>query len=365
MKIVFFSMSMNKGGAERVISILSNNGLGVSNSIHIVTCLEGNSQYELKDCVIKHPGFISFDEYMSKGKMRTLPKLCKMYIQSMAEIDPDIIVTFLPEPCFIAELCKKKVGKPIIGSERGNPYFQYKSLLYKVLVRYLYSKSDGFVFQTEGARKYFSEKLQQKSTIIGNPIDIAHNSQGRTSVRKKEIVSVGRFTYEKNYSLLLRAFSNVEIEKNEYILKIYGKVDESLGLRELAEKLGISNKVFFMGQVDDILEKVSEASVFVLSSISEGMPNALMEAMALGLPVVATDCPSGGPRQLIRNGENGLLVENNSEVALSNAILRIIDDDALREKISRNATKIVEDYSEEKICAQWMQYIDKVYRENS
>ena len=120
-----------------------------------------------------------------------------------------------------------------------------------------------------------------------------------------------------------------------------------------------------MGQVDDILERIKDASVFVLSSVSEGMPNALMEAMALGLPVVATDCPTGGPRQLIQNGENGLLVENQNEAALADAVLKILSDENLSQKLSKNARKITEEYSKEKICAQWSSYILKVIKENA
>lgn len=364
-KIVFFTMAMNKGGAERVISILCNHGLGEGNEMHIVTCLQGDSQYELKKSVIRHPGFLSFDEYKAKGKIKTLPQLCKKYKDTMKQIDPDVIISFLPEPCFIAELCKKQVGKPLIGSERGNPYERYRSRIYHFLTTWLYPKSDGFVFQTEGAKEYFNEKLQRKSDVIGNPIAIVDGLKWEPKNRKKEIVSVGRFTYEKNYPLLLKAFRRITEKKEDYILKIYGKVDESLGLRRLAEELGIVEKVLFMGQVDDILERIKDASVFVLSSVSEGMPNALMEAMALGLPVVATDCPPGGPRQLIQNGENGLLVENQNEAALADAVLKILSDENLSQKLSKNARKITEEYSKEKICAQWSSYILKVIKENA
>lgn len=365
MKIVFFSISMTKGGAQRVISILCNNGLGNHNEMHILTCLEGDSQYSLKNDVIKHQGFLPIDEYKKKGKIKTLPLLCRKYRQVIKQIDPDIIITFLPEPCFIAELCKKKVGKPIIGSERGNPYYRYRLPIYKMLALRLYPKSDGFVFQTEGAREYFDRKLQEKSVIIGNPVSIPDQFRQLPERRVKEIVSVGRFTPEKNYPLLLKAFQKVAEQADDFALKIYGKVDESLKLAELSKDLGIEDKVFFMGQVDDILDRIRNASVFVLSSMSEGMPNALLEAMAIGLPVVATDCPSGGPRQLICNGENGLLVPNDDVDALADAILKIIGDVDLNNKLSENALKIAYEYSEDKICNQWKEYIDKVLQENS
>lgn len=365
MKIVFFTMSMNKGGAERVISILCNNGLGTDNEVHLITCLKGNAQYSLKDEVNCHEGFLSLEEYREMGKTKTLPVFGKQYRQVVEKINPDVIVTFLPEPCFIAELYKKKVGKVLIGSERSNPYFQYQTKMYKLLTSWLYPKSDGFVFQTEGARNFFGKKLRKKSVVIGNPVSIPESLKQLPEKREQEIVSVGRFTYEKNYPLLLKAFKKVVEKTNGYVLRIYGKVDKSLKLEELSKELGISDRVFFMGQVDDILEQIRNASVFVLSSMSEGMPNALMEAMAIGLPVVATDCPSGGPRQLIRDEENGLLVQNNDEDALAAAIIRIIENKQLSHKLSVNALKIADEYSEMKICQQWKEYIDKVVEENS
>lgn len=356
---------MSKGGAERVISNLCNNGLGVDNEMHILTCLKGKSQYPLKKDVIMHEGFMTLQEYRRQGKIKTLPVFCREYVNAMKHINPDIVITFLPEPCFIAELCKRKAGKVLIGSERGNPYFQYQSPVYKRLVSWLYPKSDGFVFQTEGAREYFGRKLQKKSTVIGNPVSIPDEFRQLPEKRVKEIVSVGRFTPEKNYPLLLKAFQKVAKQADGYVLKIYGKVDENLKLAELSKELGIEEKVFFMGQVDDILAQIRNASVFVLSSMSEGMPNALLEAMAIGLPAVATDCPSGGPRQLISDGENGLLVPNDDVDALAAAILRIIGDEHLSHRLSENALKIADEYSEEKICDQWKTYIDKVLKENS
>ena len=137
MRIVLFAMSMNKGGAEHVISTLCNYGIEKNHDMHIVTCLQGDSAYELDEKVTKHEGFISMDEYRSKNKALTLPRFCRMYIDQMRRIDPDVIVSFLPEPCMITELCKKKVGKPIIGAERSNPYFQYRSFVYRILVELL------------------------------------------------------------------------------------------------------------------------------------------------------------------------------------------------------------------------------------
>lgn len=362
MKIAFFTMAFYKGGAERAISTLCNEGLTEGNEVSLVTCIDDEIQYPLnKD--VKCYGLCPVEKYKRLGKIFALPMLCKNYVKQMKEINPDIIISFLPLPCFIAGLLRHKVGKVVIGSERSNPYFQYKFIVYRLLAEWLYAKADGFVFQTEGAKEFFNKRIQKNAIVIGNPISIKMLASESKVAKKKEIVSVGRFTKEKNYPMLIKAFAIVQDKYPEYFLKIYGRVDPALGIHAIVKELGLEEKVIFCGQVNDVEEKIRDATVYALSSISEGMPNALMEAMSLGLPVVATDCPSGGPRQLIINGQNGLLVKNDDENDMANAIIKLLENEEYAENLGNNAKKISTDYSPKNICQQWIDYINKVYKE--
>jgi glycosyltransferase involved in cell wall biosynthesis len=362
-KILFFTMTTGGGGAERVISNLCNNWPNEEEQIFVLTCIKSDLPYKLKDGINSY-ALIPAEDYWNKGKIKTFPAVCREYKKYIEKIRPDVIISFLPEPCIVASLMRKKLGITVIGSERSNPYYQYKNSFMKWLVNVMYSRLDGFVFQTEGAREYFNRKLRNKSAVIGNPLNVKELIGKERTPRRKEIVSVGRFTPEKNYPMLVNAFDKVHEKNRDAILKIYGCIDKTIGLEKLISSAGLEESIQLMGEVNNVQEEIRDAGMFVLSSKSEGLPNALMEAMALGLPVIATDCPSGGPRQLIRNGCNGLLVENDNSDALAEAIMTLINDEQLADKLGNEAKKVSVEYGIDNVCRQWSAYINKVYEEN-
>ena len=359
MRIVFFTMSMNRGGAERVISTLCNSIIGRHNKVEILTVLNTPSEYKL-NVNIKHSGLITKEEYYKKGKIITLPKVCKLYYKHIKKESPDIVISFLPEPCFIAGIFRKRLNVPLIGSERGNPNIEFSNRTLRAIGNYLYSKADGFVFQTEEARDFFNKKVSNKSLVIGNPITINKSEEIRIEERRKEIVAVGRFTYEKNYQLLIRAWRGVHRRFPEYTLHIYGRYEPECKEVNLIKRLKLEDAIVLEGQVENVAESIKNAYAFVMTSSSEGMPNALMEAMALGLPVVATDCPSGGCRELIQNEYNGLLVDNKNQKAVENAITYLIDNPKTAERLGDKAREIADKYSEEKIVGEWIKCIEQV-----
>jgi glycosyltransferase involved in cell wall biosynthesis len=363
-KILFFTMTTSRGGAERVISNLCNSWPNKEDQLFVLTCFSSDSRYKLNDDISAHV-LIPSKLYRNRGKIKTLPVLCKKYKKYIEKIHPDVIISFLPEPCIIASLMRKQLGIALIGSERSNPYYQYKNRFMKLLINIMYSRADGFVFQTEGAKEYFNRKIQDKSVIIGNPLEDKLILGNKRTPRRREVVCVGRITPEKNYLMLVKAFAKVHKKNPDIILKIYGHKDKSIGLEDLINSEGLEGTIRLMGEVNNVQEEIRDAGLFVQSSKSEGMPNALMEAMALGLPVIATDCPSGGPRQLIKNGYNGLLVENDNPDALADAIITLINDDDLADKLGNEAKKIGIEYGIDNICAQWNTYIDKILRKIS
>lgn len=262
----------------------------------------------------------------------------------------------------MACIMKKKVGVPVIGSIRSNPEVNFPTPIYRFLARRILAKADGFVFQTEEARQFFPFSLQQKSEVIMNPVSEEAIRVPYGGKREKRIVSVGRFTEEKNYPLLIRAFARLDLVYQDYQLWIYGKEERKLHLKELVQTLHITDRVVFAGQVDCIYDEIYYASLFVMSSKSEGMPNALMEAMAMGLPVIATDCPCGGPRALIQSGENGVLVENDNEDALVRAMNEMLGDHRKAARMGERAADIKEKCSGQRIYGEWERYILSVFK---
>lgn len=361
MKIVFFTMTLAKGGAERVLTTICNNWPEKTDEIIILTCLNNDPQYEIGNNIKVH-GLIDSEDYYKRGKLKTFRKLCLEYKRVVSKLNPDVVISFLPEPCIISKVMNGRIKTVLIGSERGNPYYQY-SIVSKQLMNWIYGHMDGVVFQTTGACEFFNTNVQKKGKVIGNPINSKFIRIGERKTCRNEIVSVGRFTPEKNYPLLIEAFSKALIECPTLILKIYGRVDKSLGIEKLVADLDLEKSVLLMGESDNIQEDIMNAGMFIMSSKSEGMPNALMEAMALGLPVISTDCPSGGPAELIANDFNGLLVKNESVDELASAIIKLHKDEVLADRLGENASKIVNEYSTETIGNKWCSYIQIVIKE--
>ena len=199
-----------------------------------------------------------------------------------------------------------------------------------------------------------------KSYIIPNAINEQFIRPVYSGSKDHIIIGAGRLTKQKNFELLLEAFSRISSEFPNYNLYIYGDGPNKGKLLELSNKLGVSEKVHLPGRTDKLSDEMEKASIFVLSSDYEGMPNVLIEAMALGLPCVSTNCDGGGAQFLIENGVNGLLVPKNDVDALSCAVLNLLRNESLKTDIGNNARKIIDRLSPSKVYSLWENVIKEV-----
>lgn len=280
-----------------------------------------------------------------------LRKICK-------ELRPVALISFLPEPNFRA-LCAT-VGLPVknIISVRNDPDREYEGLAKHILGKLVYLLADGCVFQTADAKKWFPKPLQQKSAIILNDVKETFFSIDRKP--SKTVVSIGRLSPQKNYCLLIDAYAKIAAKYPEHRLWIVGagKLKDTLQQQIRAWKL--EESVLLYGATSDVAAVLRQAEAFVLSSDYEGLPNCLMEAMAAGVPCIATDCPSGGPKALIHNMDNGILVPVNERDQLADALDRLLSDELLREKLSANAKKSAEAFRPHIVFAQWRDYVESI-----
>ena len=214
----------------------------------------------------------------------------------------------------------------------------------------------GIIFQTQKIRIRYSKRIQAKSVVIPNPI-LDDFLPIPLKERKHKIVSIGRLSEEKNYPLLINAFSN--IDQNDYTLHIYGDGPLKSDLQILIAKLNLKNKVFLVGQVDRVIDKISDAEIFVLCSNFEGMPNALIEAMAMGLACISTNFPSGAAEFLIKNKRTGLLIPVGGQNELEESLELLINDKVLRTKIGNKAIEVRDFLNKEKIINEWLNFIQK------
>ena len=358
MKILFCIGCMNKGGAERVMANLANY-FSIENDVVIVISSNDDSKYELS----KHVDLLKLDKekFIKNGVIRNIKRIT-MLKKIIKNFKPDIIISFLPEPSFrvlfIKTFCRIC---PVIVSVRNDPKVEYKNLFNRIIMKILYPFADGFVFQTEEAQQYFSKKKKKKSVIIPNPLKEEFVTRKKyKGIRDKIIVNVGRLEEQKNHELLIDAYKDLENEIDGYKLIIYGEGTLREKLENKIKELDLEKKVILFGEVQNIPEKIEKASLFVLTSRFEGMPNALMEAMALGLPCIATDCPCGGVRKLIINKENGIVIKNNDLSELKNAIRYVINNPKNAEKLGIEAQKICVNMNPEKINGLWENYIQSI-----
>lgn len=342
-KIMIFIPSLENGGAERVTSYLANH-FADKYSVDLVTNYIGTCEYKLDCRVSRH---VSNSIYEN----RKIVKKCR----------PDlIIVMFAPMSIFVVPAIQN-MGIPYIISERNDPSNFAGKKITKLLYQYFMKKATGLVFQTSDAMNYYVNRMnvRGKKNIIWNPLHLT-NFPDVCDCRKKEIVNVGRLHHQKNQKLLIDAFAAIEKNYPDYVLKIYGDGELKQDLKDYIENKNLENKVILMGNRKDVLECVKEAEIFVLSSDFEGMPNALIEAMALGLSVISTDCPCGGPRELISDRQNGLLVPTNNVNKLIDALTELLNNSELRKQIGMEAVKIRTKLDESYIMEQWENFCKEV-----
>ncbi len=359
-KIVFHLNCLEQGGAERVVTNLSAQFAHEGYEVIVATEWEAENEFELDAKVRRiHVGLTESDEKRSRiGRyFARIRNLKEMLLQEK----PALLIAFAHKANYRALMATLRVDIPVLISVRTDPVGHYDSLSDKFLIPWLYPKIAGCVFQTEGQRDFFAKNIQEKSRIILNPIH--HKYIGRTPVaqRSKVIAHVGRLVDFKNQPMLIRAFAKVHQRFPEYTLEIYGG-DSFDGTKEILERCieecHVEDSVTLMGASDDIASAIENAAFFAFTSDWEGLPNALMEAMVLGLPVIATDCPCGGPRTIVRNGENGILIPIKDQIALEEAMCQYIDDPGYAEKQGTEARKLGETANAHAIFQQWKEYIE-------
>lgn len=353
-KIIFCIDSLEKGGAQRVISVLSNE-FCKENEVYIITLFKVDIEYNFDDRI----KVIQMDS--NKKNIFSYIRKIKYMKKVINDIKPDIIISFLIKSSMFSSLGKGRYK--LIISDRNDPKEEYKRKLHFFCMKNTYKKANGFVFQTEDAKRYFERIFdfsKYYNEIIFNPVDSKFENNVSSRERKNIIVSIGRLTAQKNFKLLIDSFYKIKDEIPQYNLKIYGKGELHDELERYIEYKGLKERVTLQGVSNNIQNVLLESKIYVLSSDYEGMPNTLVEAMTIGTPVIATDCPCGGPRMLIKNGENGLLVPVNESDALSRAILKLSQDEKMMEKFSVEGKKIIEYVRKDVIVEKWSNFIQTI-----
>ena len=360
-KIMFYISSLAKAGAQRVIINLTESLLAKGHQVTIVTTAIVENEYELPNGAERIISDIQDGEITSNRIANLKNRYLKLRNIWKAE-QPDVIISFIGKNNFMAILTAWGLNIPVVTSVRGDPKEEYYNKLTKILAKTLMGKSAGIVLQTPDARDYFPKWMHKKAIILNNPLNPAFIGEYYEGEREEEIVSVGRIDSNKNQKLIIDAFYKIANEVPETKLILYGDGEDREKLMDYVKRGPYAERIFFPGAVSNVKERIQKSKLFVLSSNTEGMPNALMEALALGIPCVSTDCPCGGPRMLMEGKENGILVPVGDVDTMAEAMRTILKDEELWLKYSKNAYKITEELKPSIINDKWEQYLYSIMR---
>lgn len=350
--IVFLIPRMGGGGAERVVSILANK-FSKYNNVLIYTVTDSISFYQLDHTIrIEGAGYrVSKNKFLRPVLLGVNGiRFYFSFRKKMRKEKPDVVVSFLPETNIIASL---QIGRKykLILSERNDP--TRRSHLIQKVIRALYRKTDVLVCQTKKVAEYYNF---DNCVVIYNPVDCSGMPEVYNGECDKEIVAVGRLMPQKNFAMLIEAFSNVSAKIPEYHLKIYGDGMLRTTLQNKINELNMKKKIYLMGAKKNVIQQYQKAALFVMSSDYEGFPNALIESMAMGLPVICTDFATGVAREFIHE-ENGIVVPVGDVEKMSCAILELIGDSNRCQKAKAVNSKIRDTLGVDKIIKEWEQII--------
>lgn len=361
-KVLIVHPSLGLGGAEKIIAFLANT-LSCKFDVDLMLLKDADITLTLPDSVkvTKTPCYSDspiFGPHLISG-MIDLCKLRKKIMDAVVDTKPDILVCFDLRVLLAISLPRIIKGTKIMFSERADPY--ENPVYWKIILKHVYKKMDGLVFQTEGAKDFYGTDINRGSVIIHNPALMRVGDDiERHCNRKKVIFTAGRFQYRKGFDLLIKSFAKIADKYPDYKLIIYGSGEEESNLRELIRSLQMDEMIFLQPPRNGVVESNYDASLFVLPSRSEGIPNILIEAMYIGIPAVAADCSPGGARLLSENGKNCLLAKNDDADSLSVCLDYALAHPDEMLTYSDRAEKGLLRFDKETIGKQWIEYVEEV-----
>ena len=371
MRILFMTTALDYSGAPKMLSWVANRMAEKGHEVHLVAFFSDEQARKLDERIMFHALGASRDGGRlfrnTIGMLNTISKLHK----TVRAIRPDVVISFLDSVGLVYLPVGRLFTKcKFVVSERADPNFWGKKTA--GIRSWLMGFAHGTVFQTTGAQRYFQKHkgIYADSTVIPNPVIIQETLREKLSEyqhsyadRDNRIVTVGRLSLrQKRQDVLLDAFGIVHTKHPELKLVIYGDGENREKIRSLTEEKGLADCVLLAGKTSQVERDICSARAFVLTSDYEGIPNALIEAMTVGVPCVSTDCSPGGAALLLRDGENGFLVPCGDAEAVADRLLKVVEDPQIADQFATEGPKISGEFSENRIADLWEQYIECICR---
>jgi glycosyltransferase involved in cell wall biosynthesis len=352
--------SLAAGGAERVASLLADRWVERGHAVTLITLAAAGEDHYAVDPRIRRIDLGRAWQVSGPARaLRANVKLRGLLRRAVLAGEPDCVVSFIDEVNVRTLTALVGTGIPLVISERTDPRRHHRTWTWRWRRRLLYPFADALVVQTAAVERWAAETLHARTVrVIPNPVSPPPPASGFPR-RAPTVIAVGRLGVEKGVDLLLEAFARSGLPGHGWRLQIVGDGRERPALERRALAPDLAGHVEFTGVTRDIFRLLSQAAVFALPSRFEGFPNALLEAMACGLAVVAFDCDSG-PRAIVRHGHDGLLVPPEDVAALSRALDTLAADEALRGRLGAAARGVVDRYGIDDVAAQWERLVDQV-----
>lgn len=363
MNLALVCASLGCGGAERVLTLLANAWTLQGHSVRLVTLAPAASDFHSV-----HPGV----RRVGLDLLRPSPTLLHAYFNNRRRIralrtellqgPTDAVISFVDETNVLVLMALKNTEIPVVVSERIDPSRHSIGRVWNFLRSRVYPRASTIVVQTQPASEWLRSRFPATPIrIIPNPIDLSNRGPEVTprSATSERMIAVGRLVPQKGLDLLLRAFASAQRQAPHWTLTILGEGEQRPQLEGLIAELDLTGKVQLEGRVSSPDAYLRNSDLFVLPSRYEGFPNALLEAMSFGLPVVSFDCPSG-PREIIADGEDGILVPNGDVEHLSKVLTELMHDPDRRRQLGLRAAQSIRRFALPAISAQWIELLIRV-----
>ena len=342
--IAIVVQSLSDGGAERVGSILANYLCEHGYNVLVILAYHDKREYyiheEIKIAVIK--------ANKKSGFARVLERNIKIY-EVVKEFGADVVVSFITNEVIVTEYR----GIPVVHTLRNDPTHTESSPIKSFVRKLAYRNAAQVIFQTEGARDYFSNLIKKRSQIIFNPLNVDKLPTWNECTHSKTFITACRLNKQKNIPMMIRAMKKLHEYYPEYSLEIYGSGEEKEFIENLIKENHTDGYICLKGHSTNIHDIMANAFAFVMSSDYEGLSNSMLEALTIGVPCICTDCPPGGARTFIENHKNGLLCQVGNAENLYENMRFLIENKESGIIFKKNNQNLREKLSAENICKQW------------
>jgi GalNAc-alpha-(1->4)-GalNAc-alpha-(1->3)-diNAcBac-PP-undecaprenol alpha-1,4-N-acetyl-D-galactosaminyltransferase len=365
-KLTFVIHALHTGGAERVLARLANHWAAAGDEVTVITLDAVES-----DALALHPqvGRIGLEAMRLsrtrwQGLWNNLLRIWRLR-RAIRRTGTRQVISFTDKMNVLTLLACVGLPVDVVIAERSHPFRQQLSPGWERLRRRMYPRCRAWVVQTAAVAESCGQLVGGKTVhVIPNAAvpPPAPSAAGKTAGTPppRRVIAVGRLSREKGFDLLIRAFGRIAARQADWTLRILGDGEQRPVLEQLVADLQLADRVALPGWVDESASHLSQADLFVLPSRYEGFPNALLEAMAVGLPVISFACDSG-PNEIIRPEVDGLLVPPEDVTALAAAMDRLMTDAAERERLGRRAVEVLTRFDEPTFFQRWEEVLASGY----